>query len=216
MFFSRNNKPKKKVNYTVNPELASEKCFGQTCSICGTEFSSEEYVVYCPCCNLPYHADCWQENNGCGSYGCDAAPEVEKTETIAEDTYIEGWVADKKCPSCGKTIKGNALICKYCRAKFTSEKPMTRAQWLNRPYDENELRTKRLLLLVQFIASAFGVFTVVMVPINIITYTSNKFLYDFKRLPSELKLLNIASNIVGILWVFLGLLAIVVNIFQNK
>ncbi len=211
MFFLRKNKPKKK-QYVVTPEIASDKCIGQSCTICGTGILSNEQVVFCPCCNLPYHHECWEENGGCGSYGCDAAPEVEKTETLSEDTYVDGWTTDKICPACGSLIKSNALICKNCKAKFPTEKPMTKTQWLNRPYEGSELDVIRLIIIIQFIATAFGIFTLIMAPLNYITYSSGKWPYNFKRLPSELKLLNYASNFVGIMWIILCIISIFLNI----
>ncbi len=38
------------------------------CQICGEELA--ESLVWCSQCKTPHHADCWQFNNGCSTYGC--------------------------------------------------------------------------------------------------------------------------------------------------
>lgn len=42
----------------------------QTCSICQTAIQSDEAVIPCNACGLPFHIDCWQANYGCATYGC--------------------------------------------------------------------------------------------------------------------------------------------------
>lgn len=40
------------------------------CSICQSFITDGEEIVTCPECDLPFHAECWQENMGCAAYGC--------------------------------------------------------------------------------------------------------------------------------------------------
>jgi hypothetical protein len=40
------------------------------------EFESDDQLIICPECNVPYHAECWQENNGCAVYGCNSGDQV--------------------------------------------------------------------------------------------------------------------------------------------
>ena len=51
------------------------------CAICQTSIYPAEQTHPCPKCGLVFHAECWQENFGCASYGCDQvnalAPKVE-------------------------------------------------------------------------------------------------------------------------------------------
>ncbi|MEO6435730.1 MAG: hypothetical protein ABIP55_08200 [Tepidisphaeraceae bacterium] len=41
------------------------------CAICQTAVYPAEATTPCPKCGLVYHAECWQHNLGCASYGCD-------------------------------------------------------------------------------------------------------------------------------------------------
>ena len=56
------------------------------CSICQTPIHLEEEVTSCPSCHLTFHHQCWEENLGCGAYGCDQvnalapAPSAKATE----------------------------------------------------------------------------------------------------------------------------------------
>jgi len=41
------------------------------CGICQSSIFPSEQTTTCSKCGLTFHADCWQENWGCASYGCD-------------------------------------------------------------------------------------------------------------------------------------------------
>jgi hypothetical protein len=40
------------------------------CGICQSPIAAGESEHACPSCHIPFHADCWNENRGCSSYGC--------------------------------------------------------------------------------------------------------------------------------------------------
>ena len=42
----------------------------RVCSICQCDIEPDEQVTECPECGLPFHAECWEENFGCSTYGC--------------------------------------------------------------------------------------------------------------------------------------------------
>jgi hypothetical protein len=42
----------------------------QICSICHSAIVAGETTTVCPSCALTFHAECWQENQGCSAYGC--------------------------------------------------------------------------------------------------------------------------------------------------
>jgi len=42
----------------------------QICSICHSAVVAGETTTVCPSCALTFHAECWQENQGCSAYGC--------------------------------------------------------------------------------------------------------------------------------------------------
>jgi len=41
------------------------------CSFCGMPIELGETQAICPLCRLPFHAQCWTDNYGCVSYGCE-------------------------------------------------------------------------------------------------------------------------------------------------
>ena len=49
----------------------------QSCPFCGDAFGAEDSLVVCPDCKAIYHSDCWKENRGCSTYGCESARHVE-------------------------------------------------------------------------------------------------------------------------------------------
>ena len=41
------------------------------CSFCSMDIEDDEGIVICPSCGMMFHEDCWEENFGCATYGCD-------------------------------------------------------------------------------------------------------------------------------------------------
>lgn len=54
----------------TRPQLAPPTVQPQGCGICHGSIDEAEPIMTCPACGLVNHADCWQENLGCGTYGC--------------------------------------------------------------------------------------------------------------------------------------------------
>ncbi len=101
---------------------------GRACAICQTPIARGELIVACPSCEAPYHADCWQENGGCGSYGCALSPSQVKEDGPQEGSSYWGQ-EDKACPACGKRIRLAALRCRHCGHILPSRAPdATRAR----------------------------------------------------------------------------------------
>ena len=47
---------------------------GATCPYCQSGFLPHEDVLVCRACEIPHHRECWQENGGCTTYGCENGP----------------------------------------------------------------------------------------------------------------------------------------------
>lgn len=60
--------------YTASP--VSGEYVGRLCPYCRFPLKTRERMVICPACRVAHHADCWQENGGCTTYGCGYAPEA--------------------------------------------------------------------------------------------------------------------------------------------
>ena len=65
----------------------------RTCPYCLSPFFRSSRAVICRVCGTPHHADCWQENGGCTTYGCTQAPGHRITRAApvpAEETRLVG------------------------------------------------------------------------------------------------------------------------------
>ncbi len=49
---------------------------GKICPYCRFPIKPGQEITTCPECGVPHHAECWQENGGCTTYGCRASPQV--------------------------------------------------------------------------------------------------------------------------------------------
>ncbi|NLJ35209.1 MAG: hypothetical protein GX358_03070 [candidate division WS1 bacterium] len=58
------------VSGSGRPQAADAQFVGKTCPYCRFPIKPDDQIVVCPACQVPHHADCWQENQGCTTYGC--------------------------------------------------------------------------------------------------------------------------------------------------
>ncbi len=155
----------------------------------------------CPHCQLPFHDECWREVGGCGTYGCQAAPDVPKTETAPSDEFVPGWVADKTCPACGSQIMATALVCKVCKAAFPTDRPMSTTEWAEREYDGDDAINKRNMVIANFVFSALGCLFFFTIPINVYILSGNEPApFRIKRLAPTLRVVYYASLGISCLW----------------
>jgi len=57
---------------------------GKLCSICQTRTVAGDEVRNCEHCRSSFHATCWQEAEGCGTYGCRNSPAAAKADANRE------------------------------------------------------------------------------------------------------------------------------------
>ena len=55
---------------------ANRRYAGRICSICQAQIQFGEQLRFCEQCQSPFHQACWEENRGCGTYGCPSGPQV--------------------------------------------------------------------------------------------------------------------------------------------
>ncbi len=53
---------------------------GRNCPYCQCEIDAGERSIVCPTCGIPHHEECWQENGGCTTYGCENSPQVRQNQ----------------------------------------------------------------------------------------------------------------------------------------
>jgi len=100
---------------------SSPRELGQRCGVCQTAIAESETVGPCPSCGAVHHADCWTENGGCATYGCERMPELVKEAAAMPQSY---WGLEvKACPRCAKSINVAALRCRYCGTIFEGRSP---------------------------------------------------------------------------------------------
>ncbi len=55
---------------------------GRSCPYCRFPLKARELMLICPACRVAHHADCWQENGGCTTYGCRFSPEAHPPQPV--------------------------------------------------------------------------------------------------------------------------------------
>lgn len=129
---------------------------GSTCPICQAGLAVDDKAVKCPACDQIHHSECWSEIGGCGTYGCEEAPELKKEDNEQENGRA-GWGDTKRCPACRREIKSMALKCRYCRAEFPTVDPMTPDEFRSRSRNKDRAATLRVVTIVLFVLSLVGV-----------------------------------------------------------
>ena len=81
--------------------IANRRIAGKVCAICQDKIKLGEEIRICDYCELPFHLSCWEENGGCGAYGCEASPDApgrqrEPDFSVAEDEVSESRPAHRQ------------------------------------------------------------------------------------------------------------------------
>jgi hypothetical protein len=94
------------------------------CPYCQTNIKETADKIVCPSCHTPHHKECWEENKGCTTYGCENNPNTKSKSIDVGNQTVENLqkmlVQEKldvktiECPNCKKLIEEGSLYCKYC------------------------------------------------------------------------------------------------------
>lgn len=76
---------------SVNNSTAKEDFVGKTCPYCQFTIKPMDELVVCPVCNIPHHQECWRENQGCTTFGCEQKDtQISRTNNLPQpETFIE-------------------------------------------------------------------------------------------------------------------------------
>src|SRR5437868_1145495 len=90
------------------------------CPVCRAQVDAD--ATECLHCHVPHHRDCWEYNQGCGTYGCPSAPPTQKLTDV--EIPASFWGQDQKeCPVCHQMIQAAALRCRACGTVFSTARP---------------------------------------------------------------------------------------------
>lgn len=110
------------------------------CPYCLWPMKPDEAVESCGHCSARYHAECWVENGGCGTFGCPAwaagqsgtappaapsasagaagttaaAPVVITADAPATDAPPDAPPARQFCDMCGQRVEAGDQFCGSC------------------------------------------------------------------------------------------------------
>jgi RING finger family protein len=124
------------------------------CQICKTLIREDEATTTCADCDTAHHQECWEGVGGCSTYGCRAAPRLEKAP--APSTIGRGWGDKKECPSCHASIGSSLMVC-LCGAQFPWADPMTSLEYDAWMSAEGKAKDYRRMLVILFALTLSGI-----------------------------------------------------------
>ena len=92
---------------------------GKVCPFCQSGIAAEDRVAACALCGIPHHLECWHENGGCTTFGCEAAPMPLMARAGMAGS---AW----RCPYCGGAVDPAARRCGHCGAVLRPPASRTR------------------------------------------------------------------------------------------
>ena len=164
----------------ASPE-PQEQTPASICAICQSPVQPGEQQVACGSCGAPYHSDCWEENGGCGVYGCPEVPETDSRTSIEIPTSY--WGKERKmCPACGADILAAAVRCRLCGASFESSRPERPQEYRSRRDVNERLPKTRKAAIWLFVCSVIPLLAPFAAVYGPIWYGTRR--ADLKALPA--------------------------------
>ena len=81
----------------------------KVCQYCHSYIKSKEDMLVCPKCSAVYHIDCWYENEGCASYGCDYKLSTSTKKTVRHFSVGDALTEAEYYLNCRKYFESLAL-----------------------------------------------------------------------------------------------------------
>lgn len=107
------------------------KYIGKVCPYCKAEFVAGDDIVVCSDCEMPHHKECWIDNKGCTTFGCQGTIQgliIETNTGISSapkyDIRYTGPASASEqsyfCSKCGTAIEAGSAFCVKCGAQINS------------------------------------------------------------------------------------------------
>lgn len=96
--------------------MTSETYVGKTCPYCQTPIKPGVAVSICSACGMPHHAECWQENGRCTTFGCNGRPAggAGGGAATARPSMQRTPDGHAICPTCGYVMTPFDAACPRC------------------------------------------------------------------------------------------------------
>lgn len=193
-------------------ETRSEINYGY-CPYCQTDCLSHEDCVSCQSCGSVHHRECWDENQGCALFGCIMAPVVEKRSDI--EVPHSYWGKEyKECPKCGKEILAAAVRCRYCGARFASQRPLDSSEFNNIESVKKRHPAIKRTIIIFFITNIMTCIAPIAAMVTFIWYSKNR--KAISTLPSLFRTLIVIAMVTGVSQtVLIGIMGILYSLFKT-
>jgi hypothetical protein len=105
---------------------------GKLCPYCRCEFVPDDDIIVCSDCYMPHHRDCWVENQGCTTFGCqgtissiDSSASTETSETILFEDSPTIQSTTIYCSKCGAPCDSSFAYCTKCGNRLIAPQSLT-------------------------------------------------------------------------------------------
>jgi uncharacterized Zn finger protein (UPF0148 family) len=113
----------------VNPLVTESR--NKNCPYCQSPVKRNEATVVCPECGISHHPECWEENEGCTTFGCRnqkiLRQQVLNIGNLTPDEAVRLEVQGDSgllinCPECNGLIEENSVYCKFCGKRINTDR----------------------------------------------------------------------------------------------
>ena len=123
------------------------KYVGKICPYCKSPFTADDDIVVCSECEMPHHKDCWVDNKGCTTFGCQgtiqgiditlytgisSAPKYEVRDAVKEVVPEQPAF----CSRCGSPLTPGNAFCSKCGAQVVVAPVVTRKPDYSQKFNE--------------------------------------------------------------------------------
>jgi len=93
-----------------------------SCTYCLTPLGAAEPRAECPSCHGQHHVECWDENDGCATFGCVQAGGANRARPgpaaapllVGGGTAVATLAPAQFCDQCGVRVSTTDLSCAAC------------------------------------------------------------------------------------------------------